>query len=154
MDYRMLSETLSTLAILEAAATAAAAPLLSDEEIDELQAINDAMAGADKAGDLGQVSRHNRKFHLACYGRCPNSWMLDLITKTANRSFVGRRSLFFEVPHRPEHSVQEHQEIVRLLRERAPGELIEAAVRRHKQPTIDLVESRAHYVFEPTDVIQ
>jgi DNA-binding GntR family transcriptional regulator len=150
MDYQVLSETLATLAILEGAATALSAPFLTEVDFELLESINKAMAQADDAGDLAEVSRQNRRFHAACYGQCPNAWLLDLLRMTADRAYVGRRSLFFDAQRRSHQSVQEHQEIVRLIRSNAPNAAIEAAVRRHKQPTIEFVQAKARQRAEPS----
>jgi DNA-binding GntR family transcriptional regulator len=143
MDYQLLSETLEALAILEGSATALAAPFLTEDDFAVLDSVNEAMIAADEAGDLAEVSRHNRRFHHACYERCPNAWLLDLLHRTADRAYIGRRSLFFDVQRRSHQSVQEHQDLIRLIRSNAPREAIEAAVRRHKEPTLVLVRARA-----------
>jgi DNA-binding GntR family transcriptional regulator len=148
MDYQVLSDTLATVAILEAAATALAAPLLTEADFAVLDSINELMIAADEAGDLAEVSLQNRRFHHACYQRCPNEWLLELLRKTADRAYIGRRSLFFDVQRRSHDSVREHLELVALFRSGAPNEAIEAAVRRHKQPTLELVQSRARQSAE------
>jgi DNA-binding GntR family transcriptional regulator len=148
MDYQVLSDTLAAVAILEAAATALAAPLFTEADLVVLDTINEAMITADAAGDLAEVSRQNRLFHHASYERCPNEWLLDLLRKTADRAYIGRRSLFFDAQRRSHDSVREHQELVSLIRSGAPSEAIEAAVRRHKQPTLELVQARARQAAE------
>jgi DNA-binding GntR family transcriptional regulator len=143
MDYQLLSETLAAVAILEGAATALAAPLLGEDDFVLLESINEAMTAADEAGDLAEVSRHNRMFHQALYERCPNAWLLDLLRKSADRAYIGRRSLFFDQQRRSHDSVREHRELVAQIRAGAPAEAIEAAVRKHKQPTLELAQKRA-----------
>lgn len=143
MSREALADTLIAAAILEGAATALSAPLLTMGDLDNLDSLNRQMEDAIEQEDFALVSRLNREFHKHCYARCPNAWLLQLLDTTTARSYVGRRSLFFDLPQRPRRSVQEHRELVALLREHASPDEIEMFVRRHKQVTVKLSIDRS-----------
>ncbi|MCL1838240.1 MAG: GntR family transcriptional regulator [Propionibacteriaceae bacterium] len=144
LDRGELLDTLRTLAILEGAATALAAPLLTCEDIERLEQHNVAMETALADGDIEAVSKHNRAFHKACHSRCPNLWLLELLQKTAERTHVGRRSFFHNATSRPHASLAEHRELLQLIRESAPAIVIEETVRRHKARTIERAKAETY----------
>ncbi len=143
MSREALAQTLMAGAILEGAATALAAPHVTDDDLLRLDTLNLQMEEAIDQEDFALVSQLNREFHQRCYARCPNQWLLQLLEMTTARSWVGRRSLFFDLPQRPRRSVQEHRELTELIRTGAPGDQIEAHVRRHKYATVQLSLERS-----------
>jgi DNA-binding GntR family transcriptional regulator len=104
-----------TLAVLEGAAAAWAAPQIRPAELAALERFNRAMQQAARRGDLRDFGRWNRRFHDVFLERVGNR----ILHQTCDRI----RALLYTFPVRPdslrqwlEKSVAEHREIIRLLR--------------------------------------
>jgi len=134
-DPALFDEMVTTLAILEGYATALAAPELTAVDIEELEKINARMVACMDQLDALGFGRANREFHLLIYERCPNEYIVELLRDTERRLDAIRRTVFTQIPYRGRRSIEEHEQIIQLLRDRAPTARIEAAARRHKLET-------------------
>jgi DNA-binding GntR family transcriptional regulator len=134
-DPALFEEMVVSQALLEGFATAGAAPLLTEEDFEQLEAFNHRMAECmDRIDGLG-FGQANREFHLYIYERCPNAYIVELLKDTERRLDAIRRTVFAHIPYRGRNSIKEHEEIIRLLRTGAPAARIEAAARNHKLET-------------------
>ena len=68
--------------------------------------------------------------------------LIEEINQAQHRMDRVRKSVFTMVPQRAVQSIQEHQNIINLLKEKAPFEKIEALVRKHKMNTITAFKQR------------
>ncbi|NLE98425.1 MAG: GntR family transcriptional regulator [Propionibacterium sp.] len=127
------SEVMETLAYLEGAATALAAPHLGDDQLDEAEAINDELGRLAVEGvDAGRFVDLNQQFHSTLWSACPNRYLLALVQREMERvQFIRANELVFAPDNAPV-SVEEHAEILRLIREGADAVGIEQAARLHK----------------------
>jgi DNA-binding FadR family transcriptional regulator len=125
-----------TLAYLEGAATALAAPHLRAKDLREAHQLNQAMAEHLRDFDPIGFTRRNEQFHALLYGRCPNRHFQTLIHRECERMNLIRRSTFTFVPGRAQASVQEHEGILRLIETGAAAIDIEVAAREHKLNTL------------------
>ena len=130
-------DTMQTLGVLEGAATALALPLMDDADLARAQAINDSMRAMLEDFDAVAFTSLNEKFHRALFQRCPNPQISELADRGWNRMAGLRSSTFAFVPDRAPRSVQEHDEILQLIREDAEPHAIEMAVREHKWRTVE-----------------
>ncbi|HEX6988252.1 MAG TPA: GntR family transcriptional regulator [Bacillota bacterium] len=137
VDPQQWVETMGVLAVLEAAATAQAAPHVTPGDLERLQQINDRMQAALEGHDVQGFSDLNRRFHFAIYDRCPNQYLVDVLTQAWDRLDQMRRTIFHIIPHRGRESCDEHRRIIDLLAVRAPADEIERVVREHKLHTIE-----------------
>lgn len=135
-DPRQWEHLMEVLALLEGAASAAAAPYLTTPQLEHLEAINRAMAQALEAVDVMAFSRLNRQFHFAIYAGCPNPYLNELLHQTWDRLDRIRSTIFRYVPHRGWESIAEHDELLTMIRTGAETEAIEAFARAHKLRTI------------------
>lgn len=127
---------MQTLGVLEGAALALGAPHLEARDLDEAEQINRRLHGVLTHFDPHQFTVLNERFHTVLFEACPNPHLLDLVERGWARLNNVRDSTFAFIPERATASVDEHDEIVRLLRERAaPGE-IEQAARQHRWRTM------------------
>lgn len=130
-------DTMQTLGVLEGAATALALPQMTDADLAGAQAINDQMRAMLENFDPMVFTSLNEKFHRALFQRCPNPHIAELADRGWNRMSGLRGSTFSFVPERAPRSVQEHDEILSLIRDRADPMTIEMAVRQHKWRTVE-----------------
>ena len=129
-------ESLSVLAVLEGFATALSARRISEEHIRELERINAVMKAAVDDFDFEQFGALNRRFHTVIYHHCGNQFLIETVLQIWKQMDRIRRSVFNLVPKRAQQSIEEHETIIRMLREKAPQEEIEKFVREHKLNTM------------------
>lgn len=135
-DPGVFLEELTVLAVLEAYATALAAPGMKKADIARLTDINESMAAAMERFDALSFGRLNQEFHTVIYEHCPNAALVDLLRDVARKLDAIRRTVFVQIPYRGSKSVAEHRELISLITRKAPASEIEAAARQHKLNTV------------------
>ncbi|MGF3056938.1 GntR family transcriptional regulator [Microbacterium sp. YY-01] len=144
IDESAYAHAMQTLGIVEGAATALSAPLLASADLERAQAINNQLLALLDHFDAHAFTTLNRQFHSILFEPCPNPDLLDLVHRGWARLAGIRDSSFAYVPGRAEHSVHEHTEILRLIREGAPASDIEQAARNHRWRTRDALLASRH----------
>lgn len=144
VDESEYVDTMQTLGVLEGAATALALPHITDEDLSRAQAVNEQMRAMLADFDPAVFTALNEKFHRAICHRCPNSHISKLVDRGWERMAGLRSSTFSFVPNRAPHSVEEHDQILRLIRQKADPTDIEMTVRRHKWRTVDAFRKHSH----------
>jgi DNA-binding GntR family transcriptional regulator len=129
--------TMQTLSIVEGAATALSAPLISGADIDRARAVNEEMRECLEHFDPVRFTQLNQDFHSVLFEHCPNPHILDLVHRGWNRLASLRSSTFRFVPGRAQDSVNEHEGLLQLIESGADAEQIEKAARRHRSATLD-----------------
>ena len=137
VDPRQWVDTMEVLAVLEGTATAAAAPRITPADLDRLRQINELMLETLETYDVQRFSDLNRRFHFTIYARCPNRYLIDVLTQAWDRLDQMRRTIFHIIPSRGRVSCDEHARIIELLAARAPAGVIEQAGREHKLHTVE-----------------
>lgn len=140
-QYRFSMQALS---ILEGTATALAARRLSIDDIRHARQVNERMIESLADFDPRSFTRLNQEFHATLYGKCANPRMLELVEAEWGRLGHLRDSTFSFVPGRAQESVQEHENILRLIETGAPLGEIEKAARRHRSATLDAYMIHEH----------
>lgn len=128
--------TMQTLAIVEGAATGLAAAEIAPETIDAAHEINERMRSSLRDFDPVAFTELNHEFHETLYRDCPNPHLLDLVRREWTRMRAIRESTFSFVPGRSAESVDEHTELLTMLREGAEAETVERAAREHRMATM------------------
>lgn len=133
VEYRW---TVETLAVVEAAATAASAPLLDQAAIARARSLNAAMQAGLADLDPLRHSSLNQQLHHVLASACPNPQLLDLVDRGWDRLATLRSSVFSFVPERAATSVVEHAALIDLIASGAGGEEVERASREHRLRTL------------------
>jgi DNA-binding GntR family transcriptional regulator len=133
--------TMQTLALVEGAATALAAPEVTPDQLQRAAAINERMRQSLDHFDPQRFTELNLEFHSVLFETCPNPHVLDLVHRGWNRMRVLRDSSFSFVPGRAHESVAEHAQLLELLMKRAPALKVELAAREHRLATLNAVLS-------------
>ena len=151
VDESEYAHTMQTLGLVEGAATALSAPLLDAAALDAALEVNDRMTRLLDSFDAHRFTELNRQFHSVLYEPCPNPHILDLVQRGWARLSGIRESTFAFVPGRAEHSVEEHAQIVELIRTGADPLEIELAARNHRWRTRDAFLAALHpdFAVEP-----
>lgn len=134
------TETMQTLGVLEGAATALALPFITEQDLARAQSINNQMRAMLTDFDAQVFTALNEKFHRAICDRCPNAHISMLVDRGWGRMAGLRSSTFSFVPERAPRSVQEHDDILHLIRSHADPTEIEMTVRRHKWRTVEALQ--------------
>jgi DNA-binding GntR family transcriptional regulator len=143
VDDTLYRATMHTLAIIEGAATALAAPYVATGDIAAARALNDDMARLLEAFDPQGFTRMNRQFHTCLFNRCPNLHLLGLVNSEWDRLDYFRASTFTFIPERSRRSVREHEQLLQLIESAAPAETIEKVVRDHRLETLEVYLKQA-----------
>ena len=134
------ADALTTLALLEGYATALGAPHLVDEDFARLRELNDEMRESLAQMDPLRTFDANRRFHRTIYSRCPNEYMQSHVDTAWERwewLNVLPRAVFGYIPARGLASIDEHEELMSMIRTgREPAE-IETFMREHTMRTVD-----------------
>ena len=133
-EYRY---TMETLALVEGAATAMSAPLMTPDDLARARAINDEMIACLDDFVPHRFTQLNLDFHSVLFERCPNPQILELVRRGWNRLQVLRDATFSFVPGRAHESVMEHARILELIEAGAAPLDIEITARDHRLNTLD-----------------
>jgi len=136
--------TMQTLSLVEGYATALAAPLVTGDDLARAEEINDRMQRLIEHFDAHTFTQLNHQFHQVLYAPCPNPHILELVDRSWSRLSGLRDTSFAQIPDRPRHSVEEHTQILTLVRDQADPTQIELATRRHRLRTLDAFLAARH----------
>lgn len=125
-------EVMEVLAVLEAAATALAAPHVTAEDLEAARRVNEALRAGLATPDARSFVRRNRELHSLLYARCPNAHLVEFIDREWRRMVAIQPTGFTYRPERAMAAVREHDQLLRLLGSRAPAATIEAFCRGHR----------------------
>lgn len=124
-------EGMEALAVLDGSATALAALALGGAALDRAEQINEQLAGLLGDFDPAEYTRLNTKFHAVLHAGCPNARLRELV-EAEWRKFSALHAAERAVDAERAHAaVDEHRELLRLIRDGAPAARIEQAARDH-----------------------
>ncbi|VXC28208.1 Bacterial regulatory s, gntR family protein [Arthrobacter sp. 9AX] len=138
--------TMQTLSIVEGAATALSAPLIDAVAIARARAVNQEMRECLDHFDPVRFTQLNQDFHSVLFEHCPNPHILDLVHRGWNRLASLRSSTFRFVPGRAHESVDEHENLLKLIESEAGPDSIEKAARLHRSATLDAYLAQARNI--------
>lgn len=136
VDVTQYGDTMQTLALLEAAATALSAPHLTPTDLRDARRVNGRMRD-----QLDRLVPHdfttlNHTFHATLARRCPNDRLMELVEAEWRRLDTLRDSTFTVVPERAANSVAEHDHLVHLVETSADPARIQSAALHHRANTL------------------
>lgn len=137
-DYEQAMEV---LAILEGAATAASAPFMSADEIEEARSYNAEMDAARTRDDMHAYHQSSTKFHQLLHAHCPNTQLrASLLKGHAKVGVMQASNLGFSTSITDQLS-QEHLEMLRMIADGEPSAAIEEYVRGHRLRTMAMLRA-------------
>ena len=136
-DEQEYQFTMQTLALVEGAATALSAPMITSGDIARARSINEQMIECLEHFDPHRFTVLNTAFHSVLYERCPNPHILDLVHRGWARLNTLRDSVFGFVPGRARESVVEHEDLLRRIETGDSLLDLELAARSHRLGTLD-----------------
>ena len=143
-------DSLSVLAVLEGYATTLAVSHIDDLVLKRLRDINSGMEECLATMDALRFGALNQEFHLVIYERCPNAYLVELLTETGRRLDVIRRTIFTQIPYRGMTSIEEHARLIEMIQAGAPVADIEALARAHKLRTVETFRNHQVEDAEPS----
>lgn len=151
VDEGEYAHTMQTLGLVEGAATALSAPLLDADALAQAAEVNERMSRLLEHFDPHTFTELNRQFHSVLFEPCPNPHLLDLVHRGWARLSGIRDTTFAYVPGRAHHSVDEHAQILELIRDGAEPLEIELAARNHRWRTRDAFLDALHTRSVPAE---
>ncbi|MFD7136274.1 GntR family transcriptional regulator [Streptomyces sp. NPDC059894] len=143
IDETQYETAMEALAVLDGAATGLSGPLLTEDDLEAAREVNDRMRRSRESFDPVNFTKLNGEFHSILRSRCPNTDLLSLVTNQQQRIDRLRRSTFDFVPTRSLTSVEEHEELLRLIKEGSEPDKVERFARQHKMNTLQaFIEQR------------
>lgn len=142
VDMTQYRAAMESLALFEGYATAAALPHLDAATLAQARKINDRLRVSLASFDPLGFTRGNHEFHELICSKCPNVHMRGLLEREWERLNLLRRTTFSLAPGRAAKSVEEHDELLRLIGSTADQEVIEGFARRHNLNTLIAVAER------------
>lgn len=137
VDEQEYVHTMQTLGVVEGVATSLSAPHLASIDLDRAAEMNERLRRLLDDFDPHLFTVVNQQFHTVLFEPCPNPHILDLVHRGWTRMQGLRDSTFAFVPGRAHESVQEHVEILDLIRSGADPLEIEMAARQHRWRTMN-----------------
>lgn len=144
IDDSQYRHSMESLAILEGAATAMAAPHLTAEDLRRAREVNRLLVETLDHFEPRTFTSLNHRFHAILFAPCPNPRLVELVDAEWGRLGHLRDSTFSFVPGRAQGSVNEHEQIVRLIEAGAPLADVERAARGHRSATLGAYLSHEH----------
>jgi len=138
VDETAWEQQMTTLAILEGAATAAAQRHLDEADFVRLRELSAQM---DAEYDPVKFGEMNKQLHADIIARCGNTYLQELIRQTNDRLDRIRSTMFAYLPGRITEAAREHAHMLELLEAADPTE-IEHYARWHKLQTIEAYRAR------------
>ncbi len=128
-DPKLVAELTQVRALLEPAATCAAAPHLTAGDLAEIAGLIERMERCAASGDAAGYGSLNRAFHDTILRRCPNRRLVTLISDLWDEAERGR-IVYQRDPDHMRVSSAHHRRIFRAI-EAGDGEELAAAMREH-----------------------
>jgi DNA-binding GntR family transcriptional regulator len=136
IDMDRYPETVETVAVLVGVAIGLAVPHITAADIRKARSINDRLRDSLDTLEPRQFTRANHQFHQILFQRCPNRHILGILEREWALLETTRRSAFSFIPERAAESVEEHEQLLRLIEEGRPGPEIETFARDHRMRTV------------------
>lgn len=125
-----LREIFQIKAVLEGYAARLSIDFLTPEDIRELHQRNDRLRQALEKNDMKEYSRLNVEFHLRLYQNMPQRELYGMIQELWKKYSI-TKTVFSVAPTRMEQSIDEHEELLRLIVQRDYDQ-VERLMRAHK----------------------
>nr|WP_281497076.1 GntR family transcriptional regulator [Ornithinimicrobium sp. F0845] len=136
VDVAQYGDTMQTLALLEAAATALSAPHLTEADLREARRVNGRMRDQLDRLVPHEFTALNHQLHATLARRCPNERLMELVEGEWARLDNLRDSTFTLVPERAVNSVAEHDQLIHLVETAADPAQIQSAALHHRANTL------------------
>lgn len=135
VDEQEYLRTMQTIAIVEGAATALAAPFASEEQLRRAKQINRELESCLEPFDANRFAQLNHAFHDTLLESCPNPDLADFARVQQVRLARVRDDALAFTAEGARTSIAEHDELLRMIREHEDPLLIEKLFRAHRMRT-------------------
>jgi DNA-binding GntR family transcriptional regulator len=141
-DAESWAEAIEALGLLEGFVTAKAAPFITEADLAQMRVIDEQMLDDVEALDVLALTEHNEAFHRVIWDRCPNRILRREVEQAAQRLNAMRSTIYFPMAGRGRPSIEEHEELMRMLETQESADEIERFAREHRLKTIAAVAAR------------
>ncbi|HWH26780.1 MAG TPA: GntR family transcriptional regulator [Pseudolysinimonas sp.] len=135
--------TQQVVALLEGAATAAAAPLLSAIDLEQARQINEGMRQKRQDYDADGFMELNAQFHDLLCKSCPNAYLLELLASERSRTAAISRPTFGIIMKHSAEFIEDHERLLDLIAKDPGSEQIQLLAQDHKMRILRAVHDEA-----------
>lgn len=139
LDTDEYEQTQFLIAVLEGAATLTAAPHLDEAVLAEAAEVNERMRECRENFDAEGFMSLNARFHELICSPSPNAHLLESLETERNRMALLRRPTMAVVMRHSLEFVQEHQQLLDLIRENPHSPEIQMLAQSHKMRILNAV---------------
>ncbi len=125
-----ISEIFQIKAVLEGYAARLSVDFLTPKDIEDLRRRNDKLRQALQENNMKEYSKRNVEFHLRLYQNMPQRELYNMIQDLWKKYRI-TTTVFSLAPTRMEESIEEHDEILRLITQKSYDQ-VERLMRAHK----------------------
>jgi len=132
LDADAWVESLEVIAGLDGYVMRLALPHIVQADVDASRRANKQMKSAIRQGGPEQIKTANQAVHKPLTDRCPNRQLVELLSSSWTRLYLSvHGSVFLYRPDLARLQVDEHEELLGMIEQRASPAAIEMAVRDH-----------------------
>ncbi|MFM7146601.1 MAG: GntR family transcriptional regulator [Actinomycetales bacterium] len=142
LDEYSWSQTLEAIAALDGFVTRLALPHIRPEDLRRAREANERMRQAAREAGPEQLKGANQEVHAALTGRCPNSYLRDLLASSWTRLYMSQQgSVFIYHPQTAQQQVDDHERIICLIEQGGDPDVLERIVREHTLCLVTLMRA-------------
>jgi DNA-binding GntR family transcriptional regulator len=127
------------IAVLEGAATANAAPHVSQDDLQRATALNGMMRRAREVFDAEGFIRLNAEFHDIICGPCPNRYLYEQLERERARMSLIRRPTLGKIMQLSHLFIDDHEKLVDIIRTDCRSPDIQLLAQSHKMRILQSV---------------
>lgn len=129
------------IAVLEGAATAFSAPLITADHLVRAHAINDEMRVRREQFDIEGFMELNAQFHDVLCEPCPNAHLMELLVTERSRMALARRPTLGIVMRHSAEFIKDHDRLLALIERDPASPEIQLLAQAHKHRILHAVQA-------------
>lgn len=141
LDPAAYESTQHVIAVLEGAATAGAAPLLTPDALARAAVLNDEMRRRRELFDAEGFMELNAEFHELLCAPCPNEHLLAILESERSRMALIRKPTLATVMRHSAEFIEDHDLLLKIIAQDPRSPEIQMLSQAHKRRILDAVHS-------------
>lgn len=140
-DSSAYESTQYVISVLEGAATACAAPLITADRLSRARELNEAMRVRREQFDIEGFMELNEQFHDLICEPCPNIHLFELLKTESSRMALIRRPTLGIVMRHSQEFIDDHDRLLTLIEQDPSSSEIQILAQAHKRRMLYAVQS-------------
>lgn len=141
LDPEAYESTQHVIAVLEGAATAGAAPLVTPDVLARATALNDEMRRRRELYDAEGFMELNAEFHDLLCAPCPNKHLLEILESERSRMALIRKPTLGIIMRHSAEFIEDHDLLLKLIEQDPRSPEIQILSQAHKRRILEAVHA-------------